>query len=664
MVARQRLIERGELLLVDQHGGIGLALLGRGLLHELGLVHDRCLVRGEGLVGILDDLLIGLLGVLLGRQQLRLVRVRVLPDLLEHLDDAAAATALLELVGLLGRRSHGGAGLVAGGLLLAHLDLGQGLGVELVEAVDGLAQDVDGATLVRDRLLEDQVLGLAVLTRALEGDVHVRNLLAEGLQVGLQRLDAVFEAQLLALEVFLLVLLHRDVVFGVDDVGMAIVLLLNLGLLLCLELLSHLVQRFLDLFECVQAHSHAERGQDPVVVLPGDLHDVPHGLVEGFAARGIGGGGRLHEGHGLAEQVTSVVLREDCDGLADGHKLLVADLLSPDVVVVVGLAILLEAKDELLVESKGSFCRLQVLLGLCRLALNVCQGRLLLLFRHRGRLDLAGLRGPEALEGDQCLHLLFLRHDQVFDELILHLAEHAEDPAAAGAIRARTCCGALQARRVGDAQRALALEGGQPAAAAEGRSLLVDACGVANRTHDVPQVTAHHVLEAGLVVDALEGTADLHQHGPHFANGRVAPLLLQQLHLGQDVHGLPHGADALLGVGLGGAELLALLLTECRGGAEGLLVSRDVLFEGGDFGLELGLGADGLLQKGLELDDALLGSLNGLSLQTPIRSAPAVVLVVRVLVRLRILLHLRIHLLQQAYNLFHWCLRRGGMASK
>mmetsp|Transcript_95338 Transcript_95338/g.242267 ORF Transcript_95338/g.242267 Transcript_95338/m.242267 type:complete len:517 (-) Transcript_95338:322-1872(-) len=449
VVAVQCLVEFRQLLLVGEQRTRGLALVRSRLLHEFGLVDDGALVDGDGHVDLLHERCVRSLSTLLRLEELSLVRSGILHDLIQQLKGSTATAALPVLGRLRRRRCDCSSRLVAGLLALAG-DLcegGRGLRVELCETVLSLRQDVDGRTLVTDGLLENQVFGLAILTSLLQGHLRVGNFLVQDLQLGGQGGDAVLEAQRLALEVFLGVALLCDAVLCLVDLLRAVILFLKLSLLLCLQLSRHLVDCLNDLRERIQADVHCERGEDPIAVFPRNRQDVLHGLVDGLVARGISECACLQKRHCLAKQITGVILGENRDGLGQGDKFLRADLGALGIILLVGFAILLEAEQELLIHAKCLLGRFQVLLGLSRLALKVCERRLFLLGCLRRGCDLANLRCPQALEGDHGLELLFLRHDQILDELVLHLAEHAQNAPAAGIVGAGTRRVALQAVR-------------------------------------------------------------------------------------------------------------------------------------------------------------------------------------------------------------------------
>merc|ERR1719498_329797 len=300
-----------------------LRLLGRGLVRlrsrlELGLVRDVAVLLLDGAVRVLHERLIRLLGVRLRLDGVGLELLRIRDDLLEHAHHAAGARGLLVLLEARRRRRAR--------RLLRRLLLHEGLlRVHGLEHVERVRQELLRLALVRDRELEVRVLLLAVLARALELRLHLRNLrlqrrdglgeLVDGRrEVGDLRLELVDVAGLELLRALVLVQAVR-----------AEVLVLDLVLLLLEERGHHLVNRGLHLGERVEAHLRGERRELRVRIRLRRREEHLRGLVA-LGVRLLAG--HLHEVEGLRESVVRVVAGEDRQGLAARLDLLLARLLA------------------------------------------------------------------------------------------------------------------------------------------------------------------------------------------------------------------------------------------------------------------------------------------------------------------------------------------------
>merc|ERR1719498_2065384 len=228
----------GKLLQLEESG----LLVGDGLLHVLlglgallGLVHLGLGLLLNGGVGVLDEVLVCLLGLSLGAGGISLHLLGIIDDFLDHAHDTTGSTALLVLLES-GRRRR------ALGLLL--LDESLLLLVEALEDVQGSGQELLGGTLVCDNLLELLVLLLAVLTSTLQLSVELGNLGLEGIDLGGEGLDGELKVLNESKEILLLALLT----LGLELVGVELldaeVLVLDLVLLLSQELGDHVIDGF------------------------------------------------------------------------------------------------------------------------------------------------------------------------------------------------------------------------------------------------------------------------------------------------------------------------------------------------------------------------------------------------------------------------------------
>mmetsp|Transcript_14463 Transcript_14463/g.21927 ORF Transcript_14463/g.21927 Transcript_14463/m.21927 type:complete len:339 (-) Transcript_14463:879-1895(-) len=329
----------GELLQLQDNGLLGLLGLDQIALCaglDLGLLDDVLALGFDGGVGLLDEVLVGLLRVLLGADRLGLHGLRIADDLLDELDDTSAAGVVL--VGLEACRRRG-----ADRLLL--LDEGGLLVVEVLQELEGRGQQLLRLALVGDRGLELLVLQLAVLAGAFELDLHLGDLALELLDSLSKALDLHGEVFDRGSQVLLLaVLLLRLELVGVELVS-AEVLVLDLIILLLQELGDHVIDGFLHASEGIQLDLVGKGGKTRVVDLVGDSgEDLGSGLTSVGALN-------LQEGwvESPGEQVMRVIAAEHGQGLRNGLHLQLARLLSLLPLLVRHRALLLEHHQELFV---------------------------------------------------------------------------------------------------------------------------------------------------------------------------------------------------------------------------------------------------------------------------------------------------------------------------
>mmetsp|Transcript_61053 Transcript_61053/g.164342 ORF Transcript_61053/g.164342 Transcript_61053/m.164342 type:complete len:221 (+) Transcript_61053:437-1099(+) len=210
--------------------------------------------------------------MLLVHLDLLLRRLGVGDDLLQELEHTARARRLRVV---LRRRGLGGDGL-AGSL---HELAGLG-GVEHLQPLHGLVQDVDGRALIRDRLLEQLVLRLPVLPGLLKARLHLLLLGLQCLEVVSQGVQGVDELLALLVQVLLGVHADLDLILELVDLLLAELHLLVLLLLLLLQFGHHPVHGLLDLCEGVEADAHCEGCQRPILVFLGDRRQTLHGTLD------------------------------------------------------------------------------------------------------------------------------------------------------------------------------------------------------------------------------------------------------------------------------------------------------------------------------------------------------------------------------------------------
>mmetsp|Transcript_82858 Transcript_82858/g.216274 ORF Transcript_82858/g.216274 Transcript_82858/m.216274 type:complete len:259 (-) Transcript_82858:1215-1991(-) len=239
---------------------------------QLGLLHDGLAVGLDSSLQCFDQGLIVALGMLLGGHQLRLALLSLAGDHGQQLHNSAGAGALL--VGHLPRLW--GIGLSRFRWLLPSISLHQStlLAVELLHAGLNLLEHLDRGTSVGHRLLEEEILRLAILARLLEALLRLGYHLAQLLHIGLELCDRILEAKLLFLQVLLLLLGNLDVILVLVDLELARLMLLVLVLLLLLQLSHHLVHCLDDFGERVQLHPQCKRGQRQILVLGRDPRDA------------------------------------------------------------------------------------------------------------------------------------------------------------------------------------------------------------------------------------------------------------------------------------------------------------------------------------------------------------------------------------------------------
>merc|ERR1719197_1192638 len=370
------LVQRGRMVLL--RGGLVDLLLGLlfALVRDVaGLLLDRRVrVLHEGLVGLLS------IGFSLDGVGFHCLRLR--DDLLKHTHDTAGP----------------------GGLVVEALELRERGLEELLRL-----------TLVRDDVLEVLVLELAVLPRALELHLHLRDLCLEGcdslrelLDLGRQLSDPC--GQLLDVTRF-----HLDRDFVLVQRLDAEVLHLDVSVLLFLEIRDHSVDVLRNLLEPVELNASRKLGN---LRFPGLLGRLEEDLLRLFT-RGALLRALLDEVERRRESVVGVVGAEDRQSLADSFDFLRASLCALLELLIGILARLLQVYQELLVSRKAVARVLQILLRLRILRIRVGELLSLRVFLVRAGLDLLVRR--------LALHLLLLRILQVRLEGLLHLLQDAED---------------------------------------------------------------------------------------------------------------------------------------------------------------------------------------------------------------------------------------------
>merc|ERR1719446_831331 len=597
-------------LLLLVHGR-GLGLLSRGLVGLrrrllLGLVRHGAVGLLDGLVRVLHERLVRLLRIRLRLDRLRLQRLRIGDDLLDHAHHTASTRRLLVL--LEPRRRRRARRLLLGLRLNESL-----LVVDRLQHVQSVRKQLLRGALVRDGGLEVGVLRLAVLTRALQLNLHVcdaRIQLRDLLRELVDRRRQVRDLGIEAIDVARLQLLGTLIVVDLLD---AEILHLDVVRLLLLQVLHHAVDRLGNLREGVETDARRKRGELRVAKLlrsgEQDLLDVLlnlHLLLR-----------HLHEVERARERVVGVVRAEDGEGLAAAFDLLSAGLLALLPLGVGVLASLLKVHQELLVRAERVARVVEILLGLGVLRVRISELLLLGVALLRAGLDLGLLSSLQGLVGLLGLHLLLLGRAQVRLEGLLHLLEDAEDLA--------------RLRRVALLERGLRIEV-VPGGLDEGSDRLVLGRG-------------HHLHQgvAVLVELPLQHRSDVeHLLRRHLGEGVV---------LAEDGGCRLQRADGLEHVLLLRVELGQLLLADRRRLVKRRLVLRDLGLEVLDLGVEAGAVRGELLNACGERGDLVLSVPDRHRLRLVVRLAPARNFLVDLLVLNGLLLELRLHVLQQVDHL-------------
>merc|ERR1719443_611574 len=352
--------------------GLVVGLLNLVLGLNLLVRDDARLFRLDLSVGVFDEGLVGSLRVLLRRNRVLLHIGRVRDDILNE-RHSASTPRLLVLLETIRHGLHSR----AGNWFLLVLHQRRLLVVELAEAFLRLLQDLLRRALVRHRLLELLVLLLSVLACLLHLDLRVRDLLLQALFVrrelflfGIEVIDLLLDVGLvlIPLGVLLVVLVQvRD----------AVVLVVDLVILLLPQGADHVVDAVAEFAEGVVAHPRREVGNAGAVELLARIRQELNrlGPLRGVALRLRV---QLQEAEALAEEVPSVVIREESNGVRDSCDLLPTHL-RPRLPVLVHLcALLLQRREESGVRLKclahvhQTLLRLSILLqGLGRLCLLV-----------------------------------------------------------------------------------------------------------------------------------------------------------------------------------------------------------------------------------------------------------------------------------------------------
>merc|ERR1719327_837397 len=568
---------RRELFQLRHSGLVVLLRLSKALLGlrlVLRHVDDGLLSRSDRVVRVLHERFVRALGVLLSLDRLRLHDLGIRDDALHHGEDTAGALVLLVSREARRRRRR------VGPRLLLRLRLRLDEAVHFLEAVEGLRQDRLRGALVGDGLLELLVLHLAVLTRALDLHLHLRDLGLLRLDVlgqGVNRRLQVFDVRL---EVGLLVLRDHGGLLVLRELLRAVVLVLDVVGELLLEISDHLVDGGDDLGESVEAGARRQREELRAASLLRRRLEHRNGLLARLLVH-VQDGVHLDEAERAREEVAGLVRREDGDGLADRGDLGLARLGALLHLRVRHAALLLEVQEELLVRRERVARVREVLLRLRALLIGLRELDGLHVNRLLGGADLGELGRLELVVGVLGGELVLLRLREVRLEGLLHLLEDAED--GAGLRRVRLVAGRL-------------LHEGRK------RALLVRRNGALQHARVVVEVVADH---------GRDGHERLRRH----------------LHLGvvlaEDGDRVLERLDRLHHVLLLRVELLQLLLANRRRLVEGLLVLRDLLVQSLDLSVEARALRGKLLNRRHERSDALLGNLNRRCLLLVVRLAPA-----------------------------------------
>mmetsp|Transcript_78744 Transcript_78744/g.172644 ORF Transcript_78744/g.172644 Transcript_78744/m.172644 type:complete len:330 (+) Transcript_78744:254-1243(+) len=314
----------GELLQLQDNGLLGLLGLDQIALCaglDLGLLDDVLALGFDGGVGLLDEVLVGLLRVLLGADRLGLHGLRIADDLLDELDDTSAAGVVL--VGLEAGRRRGSS------WLLPLQQRGSLLVVEVAEHLQRSLQELLGLPLVGDGGLELGVFLLTVFASPLQLHLHLRDLRVE-LVDGLGELvDGHLEVLDAGQEVLLGPLLLLCLQLVRVEFASAEVLVLHFVLLLLEQLSHHVVDGFLDSGEGIQLQVVGQCRQARAVQPLGDSREQRRGRRSAVRTRG-GRGGALQEGgvEGPGEEIMSIVAAKDSQSLRNSFHLELAGLLS------------------------------------------------------------------------------------------------------------------------------------------------------------------------------------------------------------------------------------------------------------------------------------------------------------------------------------------------
>mmetsp|Transcript_3096 Transcript_3096/g.7923 ORF Transcript_3096/g.7923 Transcript_3096/m.7923 type:complete len:396 (-) Transcript_3096:748-1935(-) len=370
-------------------------------------------------------------------------KLSVLDDFPKKRKRAASARGL-RIVRRLRRRRLDDVLLLAGPRpMRAHLHERRRSGEAAIKGLQArkcFMENRDGCTLVRDRNLERAVFRLPLLAHGFETDLrlgHVRLQFRDRRVDGLHRLG---EMLVLPVEILLLLLGHLDLVLAGVELLVAEFNLFVFLLLLGLQLLHHLIHHDLHLSEIVELHSGSEGRKSEVVVPPGhNRHAPPRALACALQRRrNFRGRADLHETHGLAEELSRVIIPEDCQRIAQGRDFLGAHLHTRLVLVRLGSAALRHVRQKLLVSRQRRLRRSDVLLRCRGLVQELGKGAVFHfpLFRRSG--DLPELRCFQSIELIERLRFLFLRGGEVTTELVAHLGEDAQNLAAPRVVRLRS----------------------------------------------------------------------------------------------------------------------------------------------------------------------------------------------------------------------------------
>merc|ERR1719506_1565696 len=566
-----------------EHGFL-LAFVGDGT----NLVFDRG-------IRVLNERLVRLLRVGLGLDGVRLHRLRLGDDLLQHAHHPARPGRLLVLLEAWRRRGTGR--LLAARLVLR---LHKSFVVEALEHVERLREKLLRLALVGDNLLEVLVLEFAVLTGALDHHVSFRDLRIQRRNRLRELIDVSRQIRNLGLKRLDVALLHLSFHFILVERLNAEVLHLDIVGLLLLQVGNHAVNLLRDLLETIKTHTGRQRRNARAA---GRLRDAIHDLLRRLTL-GLLLLRNLNEVEGAREGVVGIIGAQDSECLTHSLDLLLAGLRALLELLVRHLARLLHVHQEHLVRIQRH-SRVVKLLSL-RVAL-VLAG-----------FDLRLLRRLQIVIRRLALHLLLLRVREVALERLLHLLQNSEDGARLrsvalleGGVRVEEVARGLNERR--------------------DRLLLSRRCDLVD-----------HVLVLA------ELALDQHRNVDQLLGRHLGELCIV---LAQDGDGTLQRTDGLEHVLLLAVELREFLLANGGGLVEGRLVLRDLGPEVLDLRVQPSTCRGCLLDGCCEIGDVSLRVVNGHRLIFVVGLAPARDLLENLLVLFALLFELRAHVLQEIDDL-------------
>mmetsp|Transcript_17673 Transcript_17673/g.38891 ORF Transcript_17673/g.38891 Transcript_17673/m.38891 type:complete len:532 (+) Transcript_17673:532-2127(+) len=493
------------------------------------------------------------------------------------------------------------------------------------------------STLVCHCLLVLTALRCAVLARPLHRSLSLIDFLLQLINRSRQIINFCLQISNLALKILSLHVGFLGVVFIDINVLVALLLLCQILLVLCLELNHHIIHGLLDLGKCIQLGRHSQGQQRSGIGLTHRLlqsRNEPRsdGNLVSPRHRTLLLGDSLHEAQRRVKELPGLVAGQDTDGCGDRPQLLIAVLNASVVFLVRAGAFLLQLGQELCVSFAILSCNLAVLLGILQMHSSVRQLVGVILDLAVLRVNLGQQGCSKLIESSLFVVFSLSRLSEVLLHPLLHLLQDTQNLPGLSVVRLETSWLLTERhppqllRRKDLCQRDL---------------LALNLLGViiqAQITNNAVQIHIQHIPI--LLGCSSHDVTHLQQRG-----SISTEVLLQAFDRTVQL------VDSSGEIGLLLTELIMLLGSHALSSSHGLLVVRTVLLSLVDLGRQLGHSRGVGLDISIQLSDASPSVLNSLLLVRAAGGAPTLHLVMQLLVLCPFFLRLTLHGLEHVDHL-------------